>query len=104
MTDICWNDNEPLHYAELNGAYVSGYKQGYRDAFESLGKNEQPTGEWEIVDAEGGIIWDCVCTECGHDPQEYINGTENWWLTKSHLPNFCPNCGVRIVNVKGGAE
>jgi len=64
---------------------------------------EQPTGEWEIVDAEGGKIWNCVCTECGHDPQEYINGSENWWLTK-YLPKFCPNCGVRIVNVKGGKK
>lgn len=63
---------------------------------------ERPTGEWEIVDAEGSKIWNCVCTECGHDPQEYIGGTENWWLRKTHLPNFCPNCGVRIVNVKGG--
>lgn len=58
-------------------------------------------GELEIVDAEGWKIWNCVCTECGHDPQEYIGGTENWWLRKQHLPNFCPNCGVRIVNVKG---
>lgn len=71
-------------------------------AFKAL--EEKPTGEWEIVDAEGRKIWNCVCTNCGHDPQEYIGGTENWWLTKLHLPNFCPNCGVRIVNVKGGKE
>lgn len=66
--------------------------------------SDRPQGEWEIVDAEGTKIWNCVCTECGHDPQEYIGGSEDWWLRKTHLPNFCPNCGVRIVNVKGGAE
>lgn len=62
------------------------------------------SGEWEIVDAEGERVWNCVCTECGHDPQEYIGGTENWWLRKTHLPNFCPNCGVKIVNVRGGRQ
>ena len=59
-----------------------------------------PTGEWKIVDAENGKIWNCICTECGHDPREYINGSEDWWLRKP-LPNFCPNCGVKM---KGGAE
>lgn len=47
MNDIGWNDNEPyesrLHHAELNAAYVRGYTQGYQDAVEALGKNEQPT-------------------------------------------------------------
>lgn len=77
--------------------YMRGYEAAERE-------HKRPTGEWDIVDAEGGIIWDCVCTECGHDPQEYINGTEDWWLTKSHLPIFCPNCGARILKVKGGEK
>ena len=92
---------------EINGLpqeRIMTFRKAYEQAISELESDTRSQGEWEIVDAEGLKIWNCVCTECGHDPQEYIGGTEDWWLRKSHLPNFCPNCGVRIVNVKGGAE
>ena len=52
-------------------------------------------GHWILTDVEGNRIWFCNCSECGKDPQDYISGTENWWLTKNNLPKFCPNCGSR---------
>ena len=59
---------------------------------------ERPKGKWEIVDEEGGKIWNCVCTKCGHDPQEYIGGTEDWWLRKP-LPNYCSRCGADMRGI-----
>lgn len=56
---------------------------------------KQKTGKWIVDEAEGTRIWACHCPECGKDPQEeYIAGTENWWLSK--LPNFCPYCGAKM--------
>ena len=61
MNDIGWNDNEPyesrLHHAELNAAYEKGYTQGYQDAVETLGKNEQQTGEWIPVKTSTDLVF-----------------------------------------------
>jgi hypothetical protein len=54
------------------------------------------TGHWILVDAEGDSAWHCKCSRCGKDPLHYVCGSENWWLAKSHLPKFCPNCGARM--------
>jgi len=51
-------------------------------------------GKWIIDDKERNIIWHCHCSECNKDPQDYIGGTENWWLVR--LPNNCPNCGAKM--------
>ncbi len=56
--------------------------------------NESKTGHWIIDDKEGNRIWHCHCSECNKDPQDYIGGTENWWLVR--LPNNCPNCGAKM--------
>ena len=93
-------DNGYKHYFEIfeiidnaptveEKSYAMGYQDGVEDGLDEI----RPQGKWEIVDEEGGIIWKCVCTECRHDPQEYISGTEDRWLRKP-LPNFCPNCGA----------
>ena len=55
---------------------------------------ERKVGKWIIDDEEHGRIWHCHCPNCKKDPQDYIGGTENWWLIK--LPNFCPNCGAEM--------
>lgn len=94
-------DSEPYNNfptVEISDDCERAYQQGYHLGF--MRGADRPKGEWEIIDAEDGKIWNCICTECGHDPQEYIGGTENWWLRKP-LPNFCPNCGARIVNTRG---
>lgn len=53
----------------------------------------RPKGHWVLTDVEGYRVWHCHCSECGKDPQDYIGGSENWWLIKSKLPKFCPTCG-----------
>lgn len=63
--------------------------------------NEPKKGKWEIVDEEGGKIWNCVCPKCGHDPLEYISGSEDWWLRKP-LPNYCPCCGADMRGDEDG--
>ena len=86
-----------------NAPTVCGNNPKWCENCVSKGKcaSTRPHGEWEIVDAEGVKIWKCVCTECGHDPQECIAGTEDWWLRKYNLPNYCPNCGAKM---DGGEE
>lgn len=59
-------------------------------------KNRSKMGRWILTDAEGIGIWHCNCSECGKDPQDYIYGTENWWLIKNNLPKFCPACGAKM--------
>ena len=58
------------------------------------------TGHWVLTDVEGNRIWHCSCSECGKDPQNYIGGSENWWLIKNNLPKFCPNCGADMREEK----
>lgn len=53
------------------------------------------TGRWILTDVERDTIWRCNCSECGKDPQDYIYGSEDWWLTYGNLPKFCPTCGSR---------
>lgn len=73
-------------------------KRKYRDmAIQALEK-EPKTGHWIIDDKEGNRIWHCHCSECNKDPQDYIGGTENWWLVR--LPNNCPNCGADMRGEK----
>lgn len=55
---------------------------------------ERKKGKWIIDDEEDGRIWNCHCSECKKDPQDYIVGTENRWLVQ--LPNYCPNCGLEM--------
>ena len=59
----------------------------------SVTPQEPRKGHWILTDVEGNRIWHCNCSECGKDPLNYIGGSENWWLIKSKLPKFCPNCG-----------
>jgi len=56
----------------------------------------QKTGHWILTDVEGNRVWNCNCSECGKDPQDYIGGSENWWLIKNKLPKYCPNCGAKM--------
>lgn len=59
----------------------------------------QKMGRWILTDVEGNRVWHCDCSECKKDPQDYIGGSENWWLIKNKLPKYCPNCGVKIQEV-----
>ena len=62
-------------------------------ALPSVTPQEPKTGHWDLTDVEGNKVWHCRCSECGKDPQDYISGSEDWWLIKNKLPKFCPSCG-----------
>ena len=55
---------------------------------------ERKVGKWIIDDEEHGRIWHCHCSNCKKDPQDYIGGSENWWLVR--LPDYCPCCGAEM--------
>lgn len=60
---------------------------------------EKPKGKWIIDDLDEyyrGKIWKCHCSKCGKDPLNYVFGTENWWLCKTQMPKYCPNCGIEM--------
>lgn len=60
---------------------------------------KEKIGHWVLSDVEGNRVWHCNCSECGKDPQDYIGGSENWWLIKNKLPKYCPNCGTKMQEV-----
>lgn len=75
--------------------YPNGLSKECRDYILKALEQEPKTGHWILTDVEGDRVWHCNCSECGKDPQDYIGGSENWWLIKSNLPKFCPSCGSR---------
>ena len=57
-------------------------------AIEAL--EQEPTGHWIIKD---NMFW--VCSECG---------CQTRMMKKYNTPNYCPACGVRIVEPQEGAD
>jgi hypothetical protein len=68
----------------------------------SVTPQEPRKGHWILTDVEGNKVWHCHCSECGKDPQNYVGGSENWWLMKNNLPKFCPSCGSDNREVENG--
>lgn len=66
----------------------------------SVPSQEPRKGHWILTDVEGNKVWHCRCSECGKDPQDYIGGSEDWWLIRNNLPKFCPNCSADMREVK----
>lgn len=81
---------EVLH--ELEGTIYETQQLALGMAIQSLEERKQ--GKWIIDDKEHGRIWHCHCSNCKKDPQDYIGGSENWWLVS--LPDYCPNCGAKM--------
>ena len=84
--------------------FVKEFNASYRQAkiLEKIKENyalmkldERKIGKWIIDDEEYGRIWHCHCPNCGKDPQDYIGGTENWWLVR--LPKYYPDCGAEMI-------
>lgn len=72
--------------------------EGYSNCEEAgLCEPKRPHGEWEI-DSEYGRIYHLFCSECKKDVEDYISGSENWWLNS--VPKFCPNCGADMRGEK----
>ena len=51
----------------------------------------------EAVD-NGGYSFRFECSACG-----YVAIVHNCSVRLDELPNYCPNCGARVVDVKEGA-
>ena len=62
-------------------------------------ETKEKTGHWideaDDVDAKFGKHT-YKCSKCGKHAEYFVNGTEVWW--DRIKPNFCPNCGVRMVS------
>ena len=91
--------NEYIYWEDVENAPSvipkrSCYRCGLREDCEDSTERKPREGEWIIDDEEYGRIWQCHCSNCKKDPQDYIGGTEDWWLV--HLPNNCPHCGAKI--------
>ena len=84
---------------EENKPYHSPYE--YEAIADGKPLEQEPkTGHWILTDVEGYRVWHCNCSECGKDPQDYVGGSENWWLIRNNLPKFCPNCGADMREVE----
>lgn len=55
-------------------------------------------GHWIIEEDILNRIHHCRCSRCNKDPQDYVEGTEDWWLGK--LPNYCPTCGENMIEIE----
>ena len=76
--------------------------ESYMNTMPSVTSQESKTGHWILTDIEDYRVWHCNCSECGKDPQDYIGGSEDWWLIRNNLPKFCPNCGAKMVEPQEG--
>ena len=59
-------------------------------------------GYWMIEEDILNRIHHCRCSRCNKDPQDYVEGTEDWWLGK--LPNYCPTCGENMIEEDNKGE
>ena len=90
---------------ELAKAFTIGMALGFGKNYDEMYKimeaikavtPQQKIGHWILTDVEGNRVWHCRCSECDKDPQDYIDGSEDWWLIKNNLPKACPTCGVKM--------
>ena len=60
--------------------------------------SKKKTGYWiddaDKIDAQFGKHT-YKCSKCGNYAEYFVSGTEVWW--DRIKPNFCPNCGVKMV-------
>lgn len=59
---------------------------------------ERKKGRW--TKKEEYLDTPTVCTLCGHEYVEYVEGWE--WEETGDLPNYCPNCGADMRGEKDG--
>lgn len=53
-------------------------------------EQESKAGHW--IDASGFGYENYKCSECG---DHFLKATEDWW--SEARPNYCPNCGAKMV-------
>lgn len=94
ILQIIRNFKDELQKLKVDANVVIGGIGMAENFIDSIEANRK-TGNWILTDVEGNRIWGCKCSECGKDPQDYICGSEDWWLIYGELPKFCPTCGSR---------
>lgn len=86
-------------------SFVKEFNASYRQAkiLEKIKENyalmkadERKKAKWILTDVESNRVWHCHCSNCKRDPQDYIGGSEDWWLIKNNLPKHCPHCGLKM--------
>lgn len=71
-------------------AYMHDFDVTEEEAIKAL---ERKKGRW--TKKEEYLDTPTVCSLCGHEYVEYVEGWE--WEETGDLPNYCPNCGARMV-------
>lgn len=66
---------------------------------------KENTGKWideaDDIDAQFGRH-EYKCSVCGRIANYYVGGNECWW--DIYKPNFCPNCGAKMVESQGSEK
>ena len=67
---------------------------------------EPKTGHWiddneNEIDAQYGRHL-YKCSKCNEYADMFVGGTEDWWDIEK--PNYCPNCGCRMVEPQESEE
>lgn len=97
----CISRKEDISELEYQLGTATDYKEALKEVLRKT-KNtrsvrpKEKMGHWILTDVEGFKVWHCNCSECNKDPQRFVGGSENWWLIKSNLPKYCPNCGAKM--------
>ena len=84
--------------ASINNRLHHAFNQGFELGRKSTTPKEK-TGHWideaDDIDAQFDRH-EYKCSVCGRIANYYVGGNECWW--DIYKPNFCPNCGARMVS------
>lgn len=74
-------------------------------AFRAL-EQKPKTGHWiddneNEIDAQYGRHL-YKCSKCNEYADMFVGGTEDWWDLEK--PNYCPNCGCRMIEPQERSE
>lgn len=80
---------EKVWDADTRAGYVQVVDRGDIEEAPTI-EPERKTGRW----IENGSELEYRCSECLKALDDYVHTTES--MTLSEIPNYCPNCGVRM--------
>ena len=91
--------------AETDG--VGFYYEHYVEYIKNLPSvtPKEKIGHWIETNSEIDVKYgrhSYKCSECGDYANDFVYGMEDWW--DACKPNYCPNCGVRMVEPQESEE